>query len=207
VKVSYDSEGPERPKYIEKDKDGSCQFEITVKTHADGNTAYIEVYADDDKNIEANAGSRIKTVTAGPSEKVEFDHDLFGSDCGKTFYYATRAFDSHHNPSDLRVEELTNTKTVTTTTTDEGTEETFGAIPVSGEGSILGDASDADGDADADGEDGDVLGEDSDAGADADEDGILGGASSKMSKVLKWAAILVVVVFFGNVIKKKAKKD
>ncbi|MFC1755799.1 SdrD B-like domain-containing protein [Patescibacteria group bacterium] len=202
--ISYDGEGPERPKYIEKDKDGSCQFEITVKTHADGQTAYIEVYADDDKNIEANAGSRIKTVVAGPSEKVEFDHDLFGPDCGTTFYYATRAFDAAHNPSDLRVEELTDTKTVTTTTTDEGTEETFGAIPVSGEGSILGDATDADEDKDSDSEDGDVLGEDADA--EDMEDGILGGTSGKMGKALRWAAIIVVVVFFANVIKKKAKK-
>lgn len=204
VSVSYDGEGPERPKYIEKDKDGNCRFEIEIKTHGDGETSYIEVYADDDTNIEANAGSRIKTVTVGPDEKVEFDHDLFGSDCGKTFYYAVRAFDDHDNPSDLRAEEVTKTKTVTVTTTEETEEETIEAIAV-GEGTILGDQDQEAGDEETgegqESEDGDILGEEDEDGM--QDDGLEMGPGRRLTNILKWGLVIAVVVFFGNVIRKR----
>jgi hypothetical protein len=163
--VTLDNEGPERPKYIKKDKKGSCKYEITVKAHQDGDTAYLEIYRDDDMKIQANDGSRIKTINMGPGDKEEFDDELYGSECGRTYYYATRAFDAAGNPSDLRVEEVdvTKKKEIEGETTYETEQDTFGAF-VSGD-SQVGVPGDEDGDGIPDDEqggegDGDILGED-----------------------------------------------
>ncbi len=202
VTVDYDGEGPERPRHIEVNKVNSCKYEIEVKTHSDGGTAKIEVYADDDLNIEVNDGSKIKDYSMGPDEEYDFDYEVYGTDCDKDWFFATRAFDSFGNPSDVRVQEVDDIETITTETTDEGTEVTEGAIPTEG-GSILGEQT---------GEEGSVVGEvlgegteseDATMGEEVTDD--LGGGLLK-SKVF-WAVLILLALVLLNVLRKKIKNQ
>lgn len=134
--VSYDNTGPNKPKWIEKDKKSDCEYEVSFKTSDDGQTSYVEVYRSDDKEFTVGPGSRIRTINIGPDEEDAFTHMLYGSDCGSS-YYAVRAFDDAGNYSDVRVEEVENIiiKEVVT----EG-EETITAVEAGvplGEGVVL----------------------------------------------------------------------
>ncbi|MFC1622262.1 hypothetical protein ACFL13_02710 [Patescibacteria group bacterium] len=203
VTVNYDGEGPERPKYIKKDKKSSCKYEIEVKTHQDGDTSYIEVYADDDKEIEVNAGSRVRTIVVGPDQKVEFDIEFSGSDCGKTWYFATRAFDAAGNPSSVRAEEIDDVTTKVVYTTEEETEVT-GAIPVSfGGGEILGDQEAGEGEE----EGGEVLGEEEIEEIEVVLDkGTVGLLRKLFGSKFFWIVLALLVLIILNEIRKKREK-
>ena len=140
VSVYYDGEGPDKPKYIEKNKTGSCTYEIEFKTANDGETSYVEVYRDFDTEINVNDSTKIRTITIGPDEKDSFDQTLSGSECDDTPYYAVRAFDSAGNASDVRAEEVVTKITVEKEgkTTESTTEEVLGAIEVVGGAEIGG---------------------------------------------------------------------
>lgn len=127
--VVFDNDGPDKPKYIEKDKKSDCKYEITLKTADDDQTSYIEVYKDDDKEMNLHSGNLIKTKTIGPDEKYEFTYEVYSSDCAKTWYFAVIAFDDSGNASDPRAEEVVTKVTVTKTTK---TEEVLGALEVPG---------------------------------------------------------------------------
>ena len=133
VTVAYDGTGPDKPKYIEKEKINKCVNKITLKTADDGETSLVRVYADDDKEIDIDDSHKIETESIGPNKKFEFEHLMSGDDCGKTWYYAVVAFDDAGNASKPRSEVLT-----TTVTTTEEKEEETGAIPVEGGAGIAG---------------------------------------------------------------------
>jgi hypothetical protein len=205
--VSIDNEGPDRPKYVEKDKKSSCKYEITVKTADDDQTTKVEVYRDDDTTVEANNDSRVKTLTMGPDEKESFVDELYGSECGKTYYYAARAFDSAGNPSEVRAEEVDVTKTVEIdggTITEDG-EGTLGAIPTRGGlGTVLGEDGTEDseeGDENEDSEEGEVLGE--------GENGEINGGSGNLAQNLfnKWWFWLIVLAVGGYIAKMVRDKN
>ena len=205
VAISYDGTGPERPKSIEKDKDGSCKYEIKVETHPDGETAYVEVYKSDEKKFTVNDANRIKTINMGPDEEAEFVDEFYGDDCGTTYYYAVRAFDLAGNPSDVRGETIDIVEIVEIE--NEGTEETVtGAIPTGGQGgSILGTSEDSTENASEDGTDlGDILGE--------DEEGTEGeqGVTSGLGKLFKspWTWILLILLaIFGFGVYSRKRND
>lgn len=133
VTVAYDGTGPDKPKYIEKEKINKCVNKITLKTADDGETSLVRVYADGDKEIDIDDSHKIETESIGPNKKFEFEHLMSGDDCGKTWYYAVVAFDDAGNASKPRSEVLT-----TTVTTTEEKEEETGAIPVEGGAGVAG---------------------------------------------------------------------
>lgn len=189
--VTYDAQGPDKPRYIKKDKQSSCVYEVKVKTADDGETAKIEIYRDDDKNIQVNDGSRIDTHSMGPNEIYTYTDTLSGS-CDKP-YYATRAFDANGNVSDVRVEEI-ETNTTTTTTTTENSETTVGAIPTSGSNLSESVTTETTG-----GAQGTVLGESSET-TNAGEQGIVAGASQAVKTLASkpWFWILLILgTLFG----------
>jgi len=113
VKTSYDGTGPDKPKYIEKDKKTSCKNEITLKTSDDGDeTVRVEVYRSDEMEFTVKDSNRIKSKDLGSDEKYTFVDEFSGDDCGKKFYYGVRAFDASGNASKVRSEEITETTTV-----------------------------------------------------------------------------------------------
>jgi uncharacterized repeat protein (TIGR01451 family) len=201
--VTYDSEGPGKPKYIEKDKKSDCKNEITLKTSNDGGeTSYVEVYKDTDKEFTVGDGNRIKTITLGSDEKYSFNDEFFGSDCGKKYYYAVRAFDTSGNASSVRSEEITET---TTKTIEGSTEETQGAL--SSEGQVLGTGGSADGvkvvlegSSTGSEEEGSVLGEET---TESTQGGIGGVLKTASSKWWVWVLGIVVLLVIGNGIRKK----
>ncbi|HOM77623.1 MAG TPA: hypothetical protein PLT50_00235 [bacterium] len=103
VAVLYKKTGPQRPKYIEKEKVNNCEYEVTVKTSDDSKNAYIEIYRSAKKDFTVGASTRVKTMDVTANKTYEFTHKLYGGDCGSS-YYAVRAFDSAGNPSDVRSE-------------------------------------------------------------------------------------------------------
>ena len=108
VNVEYDTSGPGTPKYIEKETIDSCTYEISVRTSTDGNTSYVEIYKSDKDEFDADASTLIKTKSVGSDEKFEFEDER--DTCGKTYYYAVRAFDSAGNASRVRPEVITKTE-------------------------------------------------------------------------------------------------
>jgi len=131
VSITYDGNGPDKPKYIEKEKVNGCVNKITLKTADDDETTSVQVFADDDKEIDIDDSHKIETENIGSDEKFEFEHTVSGDDCDKTWYYAVVAFDDAGNASKPRSE-------VITTTTTEETEEETGAIPVEGGAGLTG---------------------------------------------------------------------
>ncbi len=134
--VVYNGGTPGKPKYIEKDKKGDCKYEVTFKTADDGGeTAYVEIYRDNEKEYTVSDSKRIKTITIGSNQKESFDDELYGSECANKPYYSIRAFNSAGTPSSVRSEEVTKTEKVTV----EGeTTTTTGAIAVAGGGQVGG---------------------------------------------------------------------
>lgn len=128
--VVYDGGIPGKPKYVEKDKKGDCKYEVVFKTADDGGeTSYVEIYRDDDKEFTVGDSKRIKTITIGSNQKSSFIDQLYGSECANTPYYAIRAFNSVGTPSSVRAEEVTKTESAVV----EGeTTRTTGAIPAAG---------------------------------------------------------------------------
>ncbi|MBW6441420.1 hypothetical protein K0B04_00735 [Patescibacteria group bacterium] len=202
VTVDYDGDGPDRPKYIEKEKKSDCKYEIKIKTADDGETSYIKIYRDDDKEIGINDSNKIKTKTIGPDDKYEFTDELYGGDCGKTWYYAVVAFDDAGNASKPRPE------TITTTTTITEEEEVTEAIVVEGAGGIGGEGLAGEG---AEGVEGEEGAEAIDIEFGEGEDGeVLGEETSEAVKTLTrspWFWIVLAglgIVIIGAV--KKSKK-
>ncbi len=178
VAVDYDGEGPDKPKYIEKEKVNDCVNKITLKTADDDETTSVQVFADDDKEIDIDDSHKIETESIGSDEKFDFEHVVSGDDCDKTWYYAVVAFDDAGNASKPRAEEIT---TTTTTTEEEETE----AIPVEGgagivEGGVAGEG--ATGPEGAEGEEGEGALE-VDFG-EGEEGSVLGEETAKEGKTL-----------------------
>ena len=141
----------------------------------------------------------------GPDEKESFVDELYGSECGKTYYYAARAFDSAGNASEVRAEEVDVTKTVEIDggTITEDVEGTLGAIPTDGgQGTVLGeDGTDGTEAGDEDTEVGEVLGE--------GENGEINGGSGNVVQDLlkKWWFWLIVLAAGGYIAKMVRDKN
>ncbi|MBI2414399.1 DUF11 domain-containing protein [candidate division WWE3 bacterium] len=206
-KVDYDGNGPGKPFDIEKDKDGNCQFELSFKTANDGETSYVEIYRDDDREFTADATKLHKTISIGPNTSYKYEDDLYGSECGKNFYYGVRAFDANGYGSALGQEEDTETTKEVTITTTETKEET---------GAVLGGGSSIEvgGEENADSEvvlPGDVLGESDKGNATEDNEsingGVLGSAISKLKnpKVIGLLIAALLLLAYGYYRAKKSK--
>ena len=133
VAVVYDATGPNRPKYIEKDKQGSCRYEITFRTAKNGDTDYVEIYRGFDREFDVDGDTRIKTISIGPDEKESFDDELY-SECGDKPYYAIRAFDEFGNPSNVTAEEIVETELIEITPESDSDGQTSEAIIVNTSG-------------------------------------------------------------------------
>ncbi|MFZ2663856.1 MAG: SdrD B-like domain-containing protein [Patescibacteria group bacterium] len=197
--VEFDNEGPDKPKYIEKDKKSDCKYKIELKTADDSQTSYIEIYRDDDKEMNLNLGNLIETKTIGPDEKYEFTDEVYSTDCAKTWYYAVIAFDDSGNASDPRAEEVVTTVTVTRTKTE--TEEVLGALEVPGGANIPGEGGETNEEKSAE------------TGAGSEGGTVLGEKTQEQgfgSKLIKspwfWLLLIVLAYITARVIRKQNKK-
>lgn len=211
VAVLYKNTGPKKPKYIEKDKVDSCEYEIKVKTANDDKTSYIEIYRSSKKDFTVGDGTRIKTVSIGADEVYEFTHKLYGSDCGSS-YYAVRAFDDAGNPSDVRsevVEELVEVEGGSETNLESAVESgAEGGILPGAEGTGVGEAGLGGdvvlGEAEREGEDETEAKDDKDASQDDPE--VLGAEDTK--KAASWILPLALLAFVAySVVKSKRAKS
>lgn len=204
VTVDYDSGKPGEPKYIEKEKDGSCKYKVEFKTADDGgDTTSARVYRSDKKEFEANSSTQIKDFSIGSNQTKTFTDDK--PDCGKTYYYAVRAFDSAGNGSDVRVEEVEKTVTVTKTTKETKVESVFGGIleaVTSGSEGIAPETAVEEAEVSLEGEEvpaaeEELLEEEEVAGEEAEEGEVLGTHTFRdfISKVLEyWPLLLILLV-------------
>lgn len=135
VSFTYDTSGPGDPRDYNKTKPGSCTYNIHFKTAPDsGATVKVEVYRSENTSFNTDGGTRVGTVMAGSDELHDFPDTV--PNCDRTYYYATRAFDSAGNGSGVVGDSVTVTTTVVSPTVTQQT----GAIPVSGIGNVLGTA-------------------------------------------------------------------
>lgn len=101
VTVLFDGEGPDEPEYLRKEKDGSCQFELKFRTADDDETEYVIIYRGGDQNFTADDGAKVKKMSVDPDKEYTYEDDLYGNECGKTYYYGIRAFDDNDRGSDV----------------------------------------------------------------------------------------------------------
>lgn len=121
--VDYKTSGPGTPSNYIKDHVSSCQYKISFKTADDGKTSKVEVYRSTNTSFNLDSGTRVGTVSIGPNSDGSFTDTV--PDCGATYYYVIRAFDSAGNGSGTVGDSLTSTSTNPTPTSGSG------AIPVS----------------------------------------------------------------------------
>lgn len=135
--VTFDTSGPGDLRDYSKNKTNACEYTIHFKTANDsGATVKAELYRSDAVPFNADGGSRIQVISIGSDEAKDVTDTP--PDCGKTYYYAVRAFDAAGNGSAL-IGDNVSTITVINPTGSPAQ----GAIPLSGGinagGSVLGD--------------------------------------------------------------------
>lgn len=132
--VTYNTSGPGDVRDYNKTHTNSCEYTIHFKTAADsGKTTKVEIYRSENTSFSADSDTRVGTVNVGSDEAKDFTNTP--PDCNKTYYYATRAFDSSGNGSAVVGDNVT----VNTVINPTGTTGTVGAIPVSANaGNVLG---------------------------------------------------------------------
>lgn len=147
----WSNTGPGTPTNYSRQRE-SCKDRLTFRAADDGGkTNRIEVYRSDNRSFTADSGSRIDNFGASSNENFTKDYDR--PDCGKTYYFVLRAFDSSNNGSGLVGDTETIVTTTTTTTTTTSPTTVTGALPVidigastgvstGGTGSILGESDD-----------------------------------------------------------------
>jgi len=99
VSVEYDDVGPGTPVSYRKEVqlDG-CSYKILFRTANDnGETARVELYRSENTSFGVDGGSRVDS--RGIGSDLEGEIYTTKLDCGKTYYYAIRAFDGHGNGS------------------------------------------------------------------------------------------------------------
>lgn len=163
------------------------------------------MYRSTSKEFTINASTRIQTINVGPDEEYSFTHDLYGSDCGKS-YYAVRAFDDAGNYSGVRVEEVEDIviKEIVIEKSTGSSEETGEviAVPIVTEAGLIPESEVSPG--------GEVV-----LGKETEEDGtegtaeeteILGAENGGFPWVWLFLAILI-GGFIGTQLRKKTKND
>jgi uncharacterized repeat protein (TIGR01451 family) len=208
VTIEHDDESPGKPHDLDKDSNGSCKYDISFTTDDDGgDTTRVEVYRSDDKEFYVNDSTKIKDINVGSNTDVDFTDDR--PTCGKTYYYAARAFDAAGNGSKVLVEELEKEVITVITEGETTTEETvFGPLIVE-EGAAVGVGGEG-----AEGEE--VVGEE------AEEEQVLGveeqaegteetaGAFSGLRDLLakyKWPIVIVLLLIIYFYVRKKRKNN
>ncbi|MDO8498850.1 MAG: hypothetical protein Q7S44_03630 [bacterium] len=137
VTVEYKTSGPDTPVSYSKEQT-ACQYKIKFKTADDGGkTSKVEVYRSENTNFTADGSTRVATVWIGSNQEGS---SLVDGECGKTYYFAIRAFDGAGNGSGIIGD--SETKIVTTTVVNTTPTPGAGAIPISesslSQGEILG---------------------------------------------------------------------
>lgn len=132
--VDYNTSGPGTPSNYSKDRLNACQYKINFKTSDDGGkTVKVEIYRSTSTSFTLDGSTRVGTVNIGSNTSGSFTDTV--PDCGSTYYYEIRAFDSAGNGSGVVGD---NVNTTTPTTTTPGGTTGGGAIPVSAAPSVLG---------------------------------------------------------------------
>jgi hypothetical protein len=99
VQIEYDDTAPDAPSYTKETQPDGCSYKIVFKTANDEQTSRVELYRSQDPNFTADANSRIDSQGIGPDQEGVFYTTL--PDCGKSYYFAIRAFDGHQNGSGI----------------------------------------------------------------------------------------------------------
>lgn len=124
VSVEYKTGGPDTPTSYSKEKISSCTYRIKFKTADDGGkTVKVELYRSDSTSFSVDSGTRVDSISIGSNSEGQFENTV--PDCGKTYYFVIRAFDSSGNGSGT-----VGDSTVTIITTTVSPTPVQGAIPV-----------------------------------------------------------------------------
>lgn len=138
VSVTYQTDAPSTPSSFSKEQVSSCEYKIKFKTADDGKTSKVKIYRSDQTSFTADSGTEVGTVNIGPNLEGSFTNVV--PDCGKTYYFAIRAFDDAGNASGITGDSLVTVETVTVSPSPVAG--VAGAIPVAssllGQGEILG---------------------------------------------------------------------
>ena len=204
VTVDFNGDKPGKPRYIEKDKEGSCRYEVTFKTSNDnGKTSYVEVYRSEDKEFTTDSGSRIRTITIGSDEKYTFDDNFGGSECGRTYYYAVRAFTSAGVGSDVRAEDI---EDINVKTVYETEEETAPAIVTTGAGLTGLGTGEEELPTGETGEEGEVLGEQENE-QDSDVEGFFNDVADRARRTIRspwtWLSLIAIAAIGYRQLKRR----
>ncbi len=207
VTIEHDDERPGKPHNLDKDKNGSCKYDISFTTDSDGgDTVRVEVYRSDDKEFYVNDSTKIKDIVVGSDTDVSFTDDR--PTCGKTYYYAVAAFDAAGNRSKILVEELEKEKIIIKTTKETEITSVFGEITEAialGEGAITTPEE----------EDTEEVIEEEELSVEKEkEEKVLGlqevseeeGAFSELLKILKWPVLVLLVLIILLYVRKKLKR-
>ncbi|MBI1871932.1 hypothetical protein HYS10_00775 [Candidatus Collierbacteria bacterium] len=130
VSVDFNTSGPGTPTDYSKEQTGQCSYKLRFKTSDDGGkTTKVEFYRSDKQSFTADSGTEFASMTIGSNVSSELNTSV--PDCGKTYYFALRAFDSAGNGSGLVGDTITTTTIVNSTTTTNSTV-TTGPLSISG---------------------------------------------------------------------------
>lgn len=141
--VDFNIGGPGNPINFSKEKINSCQYKISYKTADDGGkTVKVELYRSENQTFTADSGTLVEFHGVGSNVSDSFTNSI--PDCGKSYYYAIRAFDTYGNGSALIGDSsVVNIKSSTGSTTTLASSPVTGAIPVGAggtgsQGQVLG---------------------------------------------------------------------
>lgn len=125
VSVEYKAGGPGTPEYRGKSQHSLCQYKVSFKTSDDnGETVKVEVYRSENKNFTASGDTRVGSVGIGSKTEGEYIDSV--PDCGKTYYYAIRAFNNAGTGSSV----VGDTLTTVQIPESEAQGQVSGALPV-----------------------------------------------------------------------------
>ncbi len=138
VDVEYKKTGPGEPVNYSKERPSDCVYKIKFRTADDsGKTVKVKLYRSDSTTVDASSVSQVDSISIGSSTDGQFENTV--SDCGKTYYFGIRAFDSAGNASNMVGDTIDQTVVVAPTRTTGGAGGLSGAIPVGGgQGQVLG---------------------------------------------------------------------
>src|SRR3989338_5495708 len=98
VSVTYATDSPGTPSYS-KEQSSSCDYKIKFKTADDGRTSKVKIYRSTETSFTADSSTEVGTVNIGPNLEGSFTNSV--PDCGKTYFFAIRAFDDAGNGSGI----------------------------------------------------------------------------------------------------------
>jgi hypothetical protein len=138
VSVEVVTNGPGTPTNYRRTKVSDCENNIKATTASDeGKTVRVEIYRSAKTSFTLDAATLIKSLEVGSNQPINYTDTE--PNCGDTYYYAIRAFDSAGNGSGVVADERTVTRTTGGgTRTITSTVNAPGAIPVAAGGAAVG---------------------------------------------------------------------